>query len=167
MKERNIKIFTFFFLITYIILLIIFGEDYNDVNKMTTTETTTAAITTTETTTEETTTSGPVYLGKFVINGYCSCAKCCGKWASNRPTDADGEEIVLTASGNGAIACRTVAVDPSVIPLGTVIYIDGHAYVAEDTGSAVKGNVIDIYYSSHEYALEAGRQIKDVYMKAG
>lgn len=38
-----------------------------------------------------------------------------------------------------------MAVDPDVIPLGSRIMIDGHEYIAEDVGGAVKGNVIDIY----------------------
>ncbi|MFR1857426.1 3D domain-containing protein [[Clostridium] innocuum] len=41
-----------------------------------------------------------------------------------------------------------MAVDPDVIPLGSKVLIDGHVYVAEDVGGAVKGNVIDIYSSS-------------------
>ena len=51
---------------------------------------------------------------------------------------------------------RTIAVDPSVIPMGSMIYIendplgeDGY-YIAEDTGSAVKGNIIDIFADDGE-----------------
>ncbi|MEI3219112.1 MAG: 3D domain-containing protein [Lachnoclostridium sp.] len=40
---------------------------------------------------------------------------------------------------------RTIAVDASVIPYGSVVVINGHAYVAEDCGGAIKGNKIDIY----------------------
>ncbi|MFR5613204.1 MAG: 3D domain-containing protein [[Clostridium] innocuum] len=47
-----------------------------------------------------------------------------------------------------AIEGHTIAVDPDVIPLGSKVLIDGHVYVAEDVGGAVKGNVIDIYSSS-------------------
>ena len=51
------------------------------------------------------------------------------------------------STSTGAIATegRTIAVDPSVIPYGTEVLIDGHVYVAEDCGGAVKGNVIDIF----------------------
>ena len=38
---------------------------------------------------------------------------------------------------------RTVAVDPTVIPLGSIVMINGKEYIAEDTG--VTGNVIDLY----------------------
>lgn len=82
---------------------------------------------------------------------YCSCKKCCGKWADNRPNG-----IVYTASGTEAKAGRTIAVDPDVFPFGTVLEIDGVEYVAEDTGSAIKGYKIDIYFDNHEDALDFG-----------
>lgn len=84
---------------------------------------------------------------------YCACKKCCGAWAENRPNG-----IVYTASGAVAKANRTIAVDPDVFPFGTVLEINGIEYVAEDTGSAIKGNKIDIYFDSHEAALKFGRQ---------
>lgn len=44
---------------------------------------------------------------------------------------------------------KVVAVDPSVIPLGTKLYVQGYGYaVAADTGSAIKGNRIDLFFSS-------------------
>lgn len=46
-----------------------------------------------------------------------------------------------------AIEGHTIAVDPNVIDYGTKVKIDGHIYIAEDCGGAVKGNVIDIYVS--------------------
>ena len=61
-----------------------------------------------------------------------------------------------TKSGTTCTEGRTVAVDPSVIPLGTKIYIDGDPlggdgyYIAEDTGSAVQGNIIDIFAENGE-----------------
>lgn len=70
-----------------------------------------------------------------------------------------------TKSGTIPTADRTVSVDPDVIPLGTVLIIDGCEYIAEDTGSAVKGNIIDIYFDSHELAVEYGVQMKTIYIK--
>lgn len=59
-----------------------------------------------------------------------------------------GEDSYGSATSTGVTAQegRTVAVDPNIIPYGSEILIDGHVYVAEDTGSALKGNkIIDIF----------------------
>jgi uncharacterized protein YabE (DUF348 family) len=46
-----------------------------------------------------------------------------------------------------ASRASTVAVDPRVIPLGTKLYVVGYGYaIAADTGGAVKGNIIDLYF---------------------
>ena len=84
-----------------------------------------------------------------------------------RGTPFSGRYRLRAANKSGTIptADRTVSVDPNVIPLGTVLIIDGHEYIAEDTGSAVKGNVIDIYFDSHERAVEYGVQMKTIYIK--
>ena len=45
----------------------------------------------------------------------------------------------------------TIAVDPTVIPIGTKVYIEGYGYaVAADTGSGIKGNIIDVYFNSEK-----------------
>lgn len=93
-------------------------------------------------------------LGQFKITAYCSCSKCCGQWAGGK-----------TASGTTPTAGRTIATDPRVIPLGTKVIIDGHTYVAEDTGGAIKGQRIDIYFNSHSEALAWGVQHKAVSME--
>lgn len=52
-----------------------------------------------------------------------------------------------------------VAVDPNVIPLGTRMFVPGYGEgVAADTGSAVKGNIIDVWFPTREQALEWGRR---------
>lgn len=82
-------------------------------------------------------------LGTFTLTAYCSCRKCCGRWSGGP-----------TASGAMPQAGRTIAVDKRVIPLGTKVYIEGYGeFVAEDTGSAVRGNRIDIYMDSHQAAV--------------
>jgi 3D (Asp-Asp-Asp) domain-containing protein len=44
-----------------------------------------------------------------------------------------------------------VAVDPSVIPLGTRLYIPGYGQaIAADTGSAVVGHIIDLGFADYE-----------------
>jgi 3D (Asp-Asp-Asp) domain-containing protein len=68
--------------------------------------------------------------------------------------DRDHPEYGITYSGRKAVLGRTVAVDPEMIPLDSELYIvfpeeyshlDG-LYVAEDIGSAVKGDIIDIFF---------------------
>lgn len=88
---------------------------------------------------------------EIIATAYCPCIKCCGK--------TDG----ITATGTKATAGRTIAVDPSVIPYGTEVIINGHTYVAEDCGGAINGNDIDVYFDTHEEALQFGRQILTAY----
>jgi 3D (Asp-Asp-Asp) domain-containing protein len=106
-----------------------------------------------------------INLGEFKLTAYCPCEQCCGYWATTRPTDENGNLIIYTASGTVAQAGRTIAVDPSVIPHGTEVTINGHTYVAEDTGYLIVGNRIDIYFDTHEEALEFGVQYADVYLE--
>lgn len=57
----------------------------------------------------------------------------------------------MTSTGVIAEEGRTIAVDPNVIPYGTKVLIDGNVYVAEDCGSAVKGNIVDIYVEDEKH----------------
>jgi len=59
----------------------------------------------------------------------------------------------ITYTGTKVEEGRTIAVDPSVIPLGWWVYIEGVGFrKAEDTGSAIKGNKIDVYYEDADEA---------------
>ena len=52
-----------------------------------------------------------------------------------------------------------VAVDPTVIPLGTKLYIPGYGKgVAADTGGGIKGNIIDLWYSTYAECAKWGRR---------
>lgn len=54
---------------------------------------------------------------------------------------------------------QVIAVDPSVIPLGTLVEIPGYGvFRAADTGGAIKGNKIDIHFTTVAQALQFGRQ---------
>ena len=58
-----------------------------------------------------------------------------------------------------------IAVDPSVIPLGTHVFIPGYGEaVAEDVGWGIKGNRIDVAFDTHEEALAFGRRDLEVYI---
>lgn len=60
----------------------------------------------------------------------------------------------------------TIAVDPSVIPYGTKVYIPqfDKTFIAEDCGSAIKGNKIDIYMNDEEAVKNWGRKRIDIYI---
>lgn len=92
----------------------------------------------------------PYRLETYIVTAYCSCKKCCGK--------TDG----ITASGVKAVEGVTIAADTSRLPFGTQVEIDGTVYTVQDRGGAIKGNKIDIYFSSHEKALAYGCQTKKV-----
>lgn len=64
-----------------------------------------------------------------------------------------------TASGTRVKQGQTIAVDPKVIPLGWWVYIEGLGFRrAEDTGGAIKGKKIDVYYDSLKAANNFGRK---------
>ena len=65
----------------------------------------------------------------------------------------------ITASGARVQEGKTIAVDPRVIPIGYWVYIEGVGYRrAEDKGSAIRGNKIDVYVPTHREAIQFGRQ---------
>lgn len=92
-------------------------------------------------------------LGTFKITHYCPCSICCGPWANG-----------VTSTGVTATTNRTIAVDPTQIPYGSKVVINGQVYVAEDCGGAIKKNCIDIYVATHEEGEEKGVYYTDVYL---
>lgn len=53
----------------------------------------------------------------------------------------------------------TIAVDPRVIPLGSLVYVEGYGKaIAADTGGAINGNIVDVYVDSYETAVNWGRK---------
>ena len=77
----------------------------------------------------------------------------------------------ITAMGLPAVrnpnGISTIAVDPSVIPLGSKVYIPGYGYaIASDTGGAIKGNIIDLFMNSEQACLNWGRRPVTVYIVA-
>lgn len=97
----------------------------------------------------ETTTAKGVSLGKYRVTAYCGCAKCCGKSTGR------------TASGKMATANHTIAA-PGRFAFGTKIKINGIVYTVEDRGGAIQGNRIDIYFASHQQALNWGSRYCEI-----
>lgn len=97
------------------------------------------------------------HFGLCRITAYCSCEKCCGKWATNRPRNAAGEPIVYGASGEILTPGVSVA---SSLPYGTKICIAGMGdYVVQDRPAEsilrkYEDFIIDVYFASHTQALE-------------
>lgn len=70
----------------------------------------------------------------------------------------------VTATGHKAVR-GVIAVDPNVIPLGSLLYVEGYGYGwALDVGSAIKGNRVDLLYETVDEALAWGRRTVRVYL---
>jgi 3D (Asp-Asp-Asp) domain-containing protein len=72
----------------------------------------------------------------------------------------------ITASGQVAKEGLTIAVDPELVPLHSVVYIPGIGVrYAEDTGGAVKGRHIDVFFNDDDYARQFGvKRAVDIYI---
>lgn len=75
----------------------------------------------------------------------------------------NGAHGSITRSGT-TVRWGTVAVDPSVIPLGSRLMIEGYdnVFVAEDTGYGVIGNHVDVFFYDHDSAVRFGVQYRTV-----
>jgi 3D (Asp-Asp-Asp) domain-containing protein len=64
----------------------------------------------------------------------------------------------ITKTGRPA-AFGVVAVDPKVIPLNTLVFVEGYGFaIAADTGGAIKGKKIDVCIESYKEAIKWGRR---------
>jgi len=103
-------------------------------------------------------------LGEYTIAAYCPCETCCGIWAKNRPNG-----IVYGAAGIELQEGHSVAAPG--LPFGTILYIEGLGeYVVEDRPASwvaekYDSKIINIYFLSHDDALEFGLQHRTVYLK--
>nr|WP_300002026.1 3D domain-containing protein [Tissierella sp.] len=113
---------------------------------------------------------------KTVVKQTAQAPKKTSKKPSRGSSSRNGTTIVMSASaytdnkssqgkwvGKTASGMKpqygVVAVDPSVIPLGTRLYIEGYGNaIAGDTGGAIKGNRIDLFYNTRSEALSFGRR---------
>lgn len=104
------------------------------------------------------------------VTGYCHCGACTGwrrTWYGRAvytygPQKGKPKQIGITASGAKA-RIGTIAADTRRYPFGTVMYVPGYGYGrVEDRGGAIRGEKIDLYFRSHQEALEWGRRHKRV-----
>lgn len=93
-----------------------------------------------------------INMGEFKITYYCSCEECSGYWGTQ------------TATGNHCEQGRTAAVDPSVIAYGTRILLGDNVYVAEDCGSRVCGDHIDVYVEDHDLVERLGVRYRNIWL---
>lgn len=98
--------------------------------------------------------AGSNKLGKFKLS-----------WYSPKELGKETPEQLKTSIGKIPKEGRTIAVDPKVIPYGSIVYIQGYGYyIAEDCGGAIKGNRIDIFTASYDTALKNGRRTANVWL---
>ncbi len=92
------------------------------------------------------------------ISAYCPCVICCGK--------TNG----ITASGAKATQYYTIAA-PKNIPFGTKVYIpyfknapNKGIFVVQDRGGAIDSNRMDVFFNTHQQALNFGRKYLEIYI---
>lgn len=90
-------------------------------------------------------------------------ARATAYWAVN------GVGRTYTASGRKAVwnpdGYSTIAVDPKIIPYGTKLFVQGYGFaIAADTGTAIKGNKIDVYFNTLSQARAWGAKYVKVYV---
>ncbi|WP_343084794.1 NlpC/P60 family protein [Blautia producta] len=91
-------------------------------------------------------------LGTYKITHYCGGACCNDQWAG------------VTSTGAPLVEGDTIAVDPTIIPYGTKVIINGHIFTASDCGGAIKGNHIDVFVNDHNRGNNLGVYFTNVYL---
>jgi resuscitation-promoting factor RpfB len=85
-------------------------------------------------------------------------------YSNRRSTILDGKDHLYGYSGLW-LHYGTCAVDRRLIPMGTVLYVEGYGYaVAADTGTSINGNCIDLFFNSYGDACNWGRRSVKVYV---
>lgn len=97
--------------------------------------------------------------------------------SNQAPVSASGKEMTVTATAYTAYCqgcsgttytgidlranphLKVIAVDPSIIPLGSRVWVEGYGEaIAGDIGGAIKGNIIDVFIENQQDALNWGRR---------
>lgn len=83
---------------------------------------------------------------KVTATGYTAGYESTGKTAKHPQYGITYSGVKVRRDKN---AVSTIAADPKVLPLGSILYIPGYGYaVVADTGSAIKGRKIDLYFAT-------------------
>ena len=93
-------------------------------------------------------------LGRFTLS-----------WYSPKELGKTSPSQLRTSTGTTPKEGRTIAVDPKLIPYGSIVYIQDYGYfIAEDCGGDIKSNRIDIFTASHENAIQQGKKVANVWI---
>jgi 3D (Asp-Asp-Asp) domain-containing protein len=96
----------------------------------------------------------------MLVTAYCPCEKCCGEYS-------DGQ----TASGHDIQPGDAFVAADRKYPFGTEMVIAGYnnnrPVKVLDRGGAIKGNRLDVFFASHQQALEWGVRYRDVKVHGG
>ena len=93
-------------------------------------------------------------LGRFTLS-----------WYSPKELGKTSPSQLKTSTGTTPKEGRTIAVDPKVIPYGSIVYIQDYGYyIAEDCGGDIKSNRIDVFTASHENAIQQGKKVANVWI---
>ena len=93
-------------------------------------------------------------LGRFTLS-----------WYSPKELGKTSPSQLRTSTGTTPKEGRTIAVDPKLIPYGSIVYIQDYGYfIAEDCGGDIKQNRIDIFTASHENAIQQGKKVAQVWI---
>lgn len=94
---------------------------------------------------------------RMEVTAYCACRECCGPNA--RGITASGQPVSFNRG-------KFVAADTSLLPFGTKLIIPGYnksrPVPVADRGGAIVGRHIDLFFPTHQQAMQWGRQVVDV-----
>ena len=93
-------------------------------------------------------------LGRFTLS-----------WYSPKELGKTKPSELRTSTGTIPKEVRTIAVDPKIIPYGSIVYIQDYGYfIAEDCGGDIKENRIDVFTASHANAIQQGKKVAQVWI---
>lgn len=86
-------------------------------------------------------------------------------WYSPKELGKQKPSELRTSIGVTPKEGRTIAVDPNIIPYGSIVYIQDYGYyIAEDCGGDIKSNRIDIFTNDYKTAIQQGKKVANVWI---